>query len=112
MSNLTIKTNKRAIKARVRTACAEARRVISNEFLKDSNKYARHDTGEMIKSSIRSSNIDEGELIWDTPYARRVYYRGTPSTDKNPNASLQWARRAHMENKKKYKKMLEKTIGG
>ena len=28
--------------------------------------------------------------IWDTVYAKRVYEEGTPSKDKNPQASLRW----------------------
>ena len=34
-------------------------------------------------------------ISWNTPYARRVYYTGTPSKQANPNASLMWAEKAH-----------------
>ncbi len=108
MDNFTIKSDKKSIVAKIKARCQKAQEVISSEFLKDANKYARHDSGEMIESSQRSSDLKKGIIRWDTPYARKVYYLGTPSKDRNPNASLQWARKAHLENRKKYKEIIEK----
>ena len=45
-------------------------------------------------SSASGSKPKEGLAIWDTPYAKRVYYTGKPSKDKNPDASLMWAQKA------------------
>ena len=41
-------------------------------------------------SNASGSNLEKGQAVWDTPYAKRRYYTGTPSKDKNQNASLQW----------------------
>ena len=68
----------------------KARYLLSSQVLADSNKHARMDTGEMIMSSLRASDLPKGELVWDTPYAKRVYFTGTPSTDRNPDAELMW----------------------
>lgn len=68
--------------------------VISARVLADCNRYARDDTGTLIRSSYASSRLSEGKLIWDAPYARRVYYTGTPSRSHNPQASLRWCERA------------------
>ena len=68
----------------------KARYQLSTQILADANKHARMDTGEMIMSSLRASNLPKGELIWDTPYAKKVYFTGTPSTDRNPDAELMW----------------------
>ena len=67
---------------------------ISARVLADCNRYARDDTGTLIRSSYVSSRLSEGRLIWDAPYARRVYYTGTPSRSHNPQASLRWCERA------------------
>lgn len=67
---------------------------ISARVLADCNRYARDDTGTLIRSSYASSRLSEGRLSWTAPYARRVYYTGTPSRSHNPQASLRWCERA------------------
>lgn len=103
--------DKNAILLRVKKMRGQATEIISNELLKDSNYYAREDTGELIRSSLRASRLKEGLLIWDTPYAKKMYYVGTPSRDKNPNASLLWAQKAADMNREKYQRMLDKLMG-
>lgn len=83
--------------------------VVGNEALKDANYHCREDTGELIRSGIRASKPDEGELIWETPYAKSMYYVGTPSKDVNPNATTMWAHKGYTENKDKYLEMMEKA---
>ena len=100
--------DKAALMARVEAAKVMGIAAVSNEALKDANYYAREDTGELIRSSIRASRPEQGELVWDTPYAKSMYYTGTPSQDTNPNASLLWAHRGYSENHAKYNRMLEK----
>lgn len=68
----------------------KARYLLASQVLADANKHARMDTGEMIMSSQRASDLPKGLITWDTPYARRVYFTGTPSTDRNPDAELMW----------------------
>ena len=61
---------------------------MSNEALKDANVFAREDTGELIHDSARSSEPEKGRLIWNTPYAKRMYYTGTPVKDINPQSRI------------------------
>lgn len=68
----------------------KARYLLSSQILADSNKHVRMDKGTLRDSSIEHSNLPKGELVWNTPYAKRVYFTGTPSTDKNPDAELMW----------------------
>lgn len=105
-----ITLNKSLVTKRVKKAESKLVTVISNELLKDANYYARHDTGEMIDSSITASEPEKGRLVWDTPYAKEAYYTGTPSKDKNPNASLLWAKVANDKNKDKYLRMAKKIV--
>ena len=56
-------------------------------------------------SSASGSKPKEGLAIWDTPYAKRVYYTGKPSKDVNANASLMWAEKGV----KTYKKELDQV---
>ena len=82
--------------------------VLSEQVLKDSNFYARMDTGTMIDSSQTASDFKAGKLVWDTPYAKKVYYTGTPSKDRNPNASLMWAHKAKNTKNKDWQKLAQK----
>lgn len=73
--------------------------IFSSEVLKDCNYYVPQDTSNLIRSSQRSSNFEKGKLIWDTRYAKKVYYNPQYnfSKDKNPNARGLWfeAAKAH-----------------
>lgn len=82
----------------------------STQALKDSNFYAKQDSGKMIASSIRASDLKEGKLIWDTPYARRQYYLDATSKDTNPNAQKMWAEVAAKRHGKQWKAILQKAI--
>lgn len=64
------------------------------QVLTDCNYYCRQWQGTLISSSNAAANNQELILTWNTPYARRVYYTGTPSKQVNPNASLQWCEKA------------------
>lgn len=68
----------------------QARFEVAQQILNDSNIFVREDTGELRRSSVRGSDLPRGIIGWDEPYAKRVYFTGRPSTDRNPNASLQW----------------------
>lgn len=75
--------------------------MLANEILNDCNQYCKMDTGMLIASSYQHSLLDEGKLIWQTPYARRQYWEiRTAITDNgNPGASWKWcevAKRKHL----------------
>lgn len=100
------------VAAKIKKATNQGIAIVMMEFIKDSNFYCRMDTGELIKSSLRASVPEKGFAVWDTPYARQVYYMGNPARDKNPNARLEWARVAKEKHKNKYERMLNKAAGG
>lgn len=64
----------------------------------DSNKYCKVDTGQTRNSMQTSSNFANGEVSWDTKYAKAAYYSPSALHGKNPNASPKWfevAKRNH-----------------
>lgn len=85
---------------------------VSNEFLNDSNDFIPKDTSDLERSSITHSKLDEGQLIWQTPYARRLFYNPDYnfSKDANPNARGLWAEHAKSINKNKYKDITNKQF--
>lgn len=94
----------------IKTGSKKAVRIITSEFVKDANFYCRQDTGELKRSAILSSDYENGDAVWNTDYARKVYYTGTPSMDNNPNARLEWARVAAEANQDKYLEIAKKII--
>lgn len=68
----------------------KGRYLLSSQILADSNRYVRADRWTLRDSSYEKSEPAKGLLIWDTVYAKRVYFTGTPSHDQNPYAELMW----------------------
>ena len=86
--------------------------MLSSEILNDCNQYCKEDTGMLIASSYIHSRLNEGKLIWQTPYAKRQYYAiRTAHTDVNSQARWKWAEFAksvhHREWARKAQKIME-----
>ena len=65
--------------------------MLSSEILRDCNKYCKEDTGLLIMSSYIHSDLKNGKLVWQTPYAARQYYAiPTAYHGVNPNATWRW----------------------
>lgn len=77
---------------------------VTEAVIEYGNIFVREDQGTLKDSALIASRPKDGLAIWDTPYAKRAYYTGTPSTDVNPDASLQWAEKGV----RTYKKELDK----
>lgn len=81
-------------------------------ILKDSNYYIPADTWNLRDSSLMHSDIGGGKLVWQTPYARRLYYNPQYnfSKDKNPNARGLWFEEAKSNHKDKWIKETEREV--
>lgn len=86
-----IKTNTSQIKAKITAGSDLAVYAITEAIIEYGNMYVREDQGILKNSALIASRPQDGLAIWDTPYAKRMYYTGTPSKDVNPQASLMWA---------------------
>ncbi len=107
---ISVELNKAAVAARIKAATQKAQIAMAEQALQDSNQYARHDQGQLIESSIIASQPDKGLLVWDTPYAKKVYYLGTPAKDVNPNASIMWVHKARAAHGKQWEDIAQKII--
>lgn len=52
----------------------QAQRVVDSEVLRYCSPYVPFDTGQLNQSGTRSTVIGSGEVVYSTPYARRLYY--------------------------------------
>lgn len=112
-----IKRNMPKIVAKIEAGRQAMVEAVTESVVEYGNIFVREDQGTLKDSALIASRPKEGLAIWDTPYAKRMYYTGTPSKDKNPDASLQWAKKGVDTHKKElnqvaqnaFKKGMEKT---
>lgn len=88
--------------------------VLDEQVLKDSNNYAPLDTSELINSAIRMSRIGEGQIIYSTPYARRLYFNPQYNFDRSKNSMAQgmWFEAAKANHLQDWISIVAKTMGG
>ena len=92
--NIEVTFHRTGIKAEMEKACGMGVFAVSEQALKDCNYYCKQDTSALINSSLIHSETNKGVLRWVTPYAEKQYNFPGTRTDKNPNASPEWCRRA------------------
>lgn len=89
--SVRISINGSKIQAKIDNTWKNGLEMLSSQILKDCNRYCKEDTGMLIMSSYIHSRLDEGLLIWQTPYAARQYYAiRTAYHDVNANATWRW----------------------
>lgn len=88
--------------------------LLTQQVLKDSNKYIPADTWTLRNSSLTSSNFQEGKVVWNTPYAKKVYYGSgiNFSKDKNMLAQSMWFEKAQSIHQKEWNKLTKKAMTG
>ena len=97
---LTFKVEWFDIDKKIGQATMMSQKFLDNEILKDSNDYVPVSEWFLRDSSITHSKIGSGELVWNTPYARRLYYNPHYdfSKDKNSKAQGLWFEAAKAQN--------------
>ena len=89
--SVKIKIDENHIKTVIDNDWNDGLAMLSAIILNDCNKYCKEDTGALIMSSLIHSDLQNGRLVWNTPYAARQYYEiPTAYTDVNSNASWRW----------------------
>lgn len=98
-----ITRNTPQIRAKIEAGTELATIAVTEAVVEYGNIFVREDQGTLKDSALIKSRPRDGVAVWDTPYAKKVYYTGQPSKDKNPQASLMWAEKGV----KTYKKELD-----
>lgn len=99
-----------AARNRIETASKKAMNITSQQALKDCNYYCKQDQGPLIASSIINSDLNNGKLIWKTPYAKKQYYLKATRHEVNANAEWMWAHKAAAKHKKEWHKIYEQAF--
>lgn len=108
-----IRFDPNAAAARVEKRFEEILPELTAQIRDDCNEYCKWAEGELATSSIKASNLDEGKIIWRTPYARRQYWEiKTAHKDVNEKATYKWAHVAKKKHKKQWIKQAQKMMEG
>lgn len=112
MASVKIKlTNPAATAARLKAQIEQnAMPIVAEQILTDCNEFVRMQSGALAASGHPEGNGKR--IVWDTAYAKRVYYTGTPLTNRNPSASLRWCEKAKRLYSQQWADMLSKLAGG
>lgn len=91
-----------------------AQRILDESVLKDTDKYVRYRTGVLARSAQTASRIGAGAIIYDTPYAKRVYYdeASNVTRDTHPLATPKWFEESKRKNEDKWMQAVEKILKG
>jgi len=106
--NVNMKWDK-SLSAKFKNLRKNGQELLDSEVLKSSNVFIPTDSHELMRSSLRATSFGSGKIIWDVPYARRLYWNPSYnfSTDVNPKASGMWYEKAKAQDLGEWIKMLE-----
>lgn len=102
--------NMGGVRAKVEKGKQSMVEAVTEAVISYGNVFVREDQGTLMESALIASRPKEGLAIWDTVYARKVYEEGTPSKDKNPQASLHWVEKGVSTYKKELDIVAQKSF--
>ena len=85
---------------------------LDTQVVKDSNYFCPKDQGTLETSGVRASVPGSGKVIWDEPYAKKMYYGVDFNFAKvpNENAMPKWFEEAKKRYKKDWLSMVQRTF--
>ena len=107
-----------AMKVKLQVQRHKAQELLDLAFIKDTDPFVPMRQGTLASSALRSTDIGSGEIVYDTPYARHMYYgvhykTGRPfkfSTAKHPLACKEWAQASANANLDKWKRQVKEVL--
>ena len=103
-----IKISTSEVGAKVQGAWDKALRALSGQVLNDCNQYCKVDQTALRSSSYAHSQLNNGRLIWATPYAKRQYW--AIPTALTPGTSWKWCEVAKSKHKGDWEKIAQKGL--
>ena len=110
VGSVKIKRDMTAIQAKIQAGSDAMVAAVTEAVIEYGNIFVREDQGTLKDSALIASRPKDGLAIWDTPYAKKVYYTGTPSKDVNPDASLMWAEKGVKTHKEEIDKIAQNAF--
>lgn len=113
-ANARLEYNPTALVQKYRNRAKVAQTILDESVLKDTEQYVRYRTGILARSARTASMIGQGKIIYDTPYARKVYYDTSSDVtrDIHPNATPKWFEESKKKNRKHWMDAVENILKG
>lgn len=107
---LRIRSDLNKITSKLEKGSENAMLILSSQVLQDSNYYIPKRDGFLETSSLIHSRLEDGELVWNTIYARRLYWNPQYnfSKDVNPNAKGLWFEHAKSEHIRQWEDVVKR----
>lgn len=109
---LIVKDIRMLIKARGLEAGGKTQKFIDNEVLLQCSPYVPFRTGVLEGSGIRHTDIGSGKVIYQTPYARRMYYNPQYNFQGAPMRGAYWFERMKADKLEQILRGAAKVAGG
>lgn len=90
----------------------EVQKFIDSECLRLSDGKIPKDTGALTQSGVANTKVGSGEVVWATPYARRMYYHPEYNFSQSPERGAYWFERMKQQYKDQILKGAAKIAGG
>lgn len=109
-SNVIVKLDEAKLLNKIEHNARFARLWLKNEIHKDTYGLTPYRSGALRDSANPSINRNDDKLVWDRPYAKRMYY-GDGYRFSKPGATSRWFEKAKAIHKGKWLRGVKK-IGG
>lgn len=92
----------------------KAQAFLDNEVVKHCTPFVPMRTGELMRSGIRGTKPGSGKVVYNAPYAKRMYYGINYhfSKDLHPQACAQWFEKAKGIHRNAWMAGVKKIIKG
>lgn len=105
---IKLKIDADKIGTKVTGAWKESLFPLSSQILGDCNQYVKVDQHSLESSSYVASDLHNGKLVWDTPYAKRQYWE--IKTSLTPGRTWKWCETAKRKHKDDWQKLAERLL--
>lgn len=85
--------------------------VIDSEVLRYSSPYVPFDSGMLDKSGLLHTHVGSGEVVYSTPYARRMYYNPQYRFQGAPMRGAYWFERMKTNHRNDILRSAKKKAG-
>jgi hypothetical protein len=110
--HIDIDTSKLLQKFAQRTEQAQV--FLDNEVMRTTEEYVPMDTGTLARSTQLATKPGEGNVVYDTPYAKKLYYglAYNFAHDKHPKATAKWLEASKAANMKDWVAGVNEILAG
>lgn len=103
-----------ALSRRYQSRTEVAQVMLDERVMKDTDPYVRYRSGALARSVQTASHVGRGLIIYDTPYAQKVYYdtKSKVTRDVHQDATPFWFEKSKQENLKSWTDAVRKILEG